>query len=117
MHTALQRLAPGDVLRNIGGRGELSGASYGIKKWSRLMNVHAMKSIADTGAAIVSEVENAASGVLESGIDVANYAGRQAKTIGSEVEGFVRQNPIASVGGALAVGLLVGIMTRSRMFR
>ena len=81
------------------------------------MNVHAMKSIADTGAAIVGEVESAASGALESGKDLANYAGRQAKTIGSEMEGFVRQNPIASVGGALAVGLLVGIMARSRMSR
>jgi ElaB/YqjD/DUF883 family membrane-anchored ribosome-binding protein len=100
------------MLRNIGDRGELWDS-----KWSGLMNVHAMKSIADTGAAMVGEVENAASGVLESGADVARYAGRQARTIGSEVEDFVRQNPLASMGGALAVGLLVGIMARSRMSR
>jgi ElaB/YqjD/DUF883 family membrane-anchored ribosome-binding protein len=81
------------------------------------MNIHSMKSIADTGAEIVSEVENAASGVLESGADAARYAGRQVRTIGSEVEGLVRQNPLAAVGGALAVGLLVGIMARSRMQR
>ncbi len=81
------------------------------------MNVHAMKSIGDAGAAIVGEVETAASGALEAGSDAARYAGRQARTIGSEVEGFVRENPIASVAGALAVGLLAGIMARSRMVR
>ena len=79
------------------------------------MNVRAMKSMADAGAAVVSEVENAASGVLESGVDLATYAGRHAKTFESAVEGLVRQNPIAAVGGAFAVGLLVGIMARGRM--
>lgn len=81
------------------------------------MNVHAMKSIADTGAAVLGEIEGAASGALESGAGAARYAGRQAKTLGSEVEGFVRENPIASIGGALAVGLLFGLVARRRMVR
>lgn len=80
------------------------------------MNVH-VKSIADTGAAVIGEVENAAGNARESGADAARYAGRQARTLGAEVEGFVRDNPMASIGGALAVGLLFGLVARRRLAR
>ena len=76
------------------------------------MNVHAMKSMADAGAAAV---ESAAGAVLESGGDMAAYAERQAKTVGTEVEALVRQNPLAAVGGAFVIGVLVGIFTRARV--
>jgi len=80
------------------------------------MNVSA-KSIADTGASVISEVENATSGALQSGAEAARYAGRQARSLESEVEGFVRENPIASIGGALVVGLLVGLAVKRRTAR
>jgi len=78
------------------------------------MNAQVMKSIADAGAAVVGEVESAANGALSSGADLANYAGRQARSVGSELEDFVRKNPIASVGGAAAIGILVGIAVMAR---
>jgi ElaB/YqjD/DUF883 family membrane-anchored ribosome-binding protein len=78
------------------------------------MNTRVLKSISDAGAAVVGEVENAATGAVASGADLAGNAGRQAGIIGSELEAFVRKNPIASVGGAAAVGLLVGLAVMAR---
>lgn len=81
------------------------------------MNVHPLESISGAGAAVAVEVENAANAVLESSAEMARYAGRHARTVGSEVQGFVRANPIASIGGALALGMLAGTITGRRLFR
>ncbi len=77
------------------------------------MNVDVRKSIGDA----VTEVENAASGAFESGAELADQVGRQARSVGSDLEDFVRKNPVASVGGAAVIGILLGLMARTRMPR
>jgi len=78
------------------------------------MSDHRLKSVADAGAAAASGVENAVSAAIDSGTDAANYAGRHALQAGSDFQGFVRQNPLASVGGALALGALLGMFAGRR---
>ena len=80
------------------------------------MSDHPLKSVADAGASVAAGVENAVSSVVDSGADVAQYAGRHARTVGTGVEGFIRHNPFASVGSALALGVLAGVMARRSIF-
>jgi ElaB/YqjD/DUF883 family membrane-anchored ribosome-binding protein len=78
------------------------------------MSDHPFKSVADAGAAVAGSVENAVSSAFDSGTDAANYAGRHARQAGSDFQGFVRQNPLAAVGGALALGALLGMLAGRR---
>jgi ElaB/YqjD/DUF883 family membrane-anchored ribosome-binding protein len=74
----------------------------------------AMKTMRDAGDTVATQVGNAASGAIQVGADAATYAGEQAKTFASEVEGFARRNPLGALGAALAVGVLIGMIGRSR---
>jgi ElaB/YqjD/DUF883 family membrane-anchored ribosome-binding protein len=74
----------------------------------------AVKTMKDAGDSVATQVGNATSGAIQAGADAATYAGEQAKTFASEIEGFARRNPLGAMGAALAVGVLVGIIGRSR---
>ena len=82
-------------------------------------------SIVESGAAIASQVGNAASqvsrqvgdaasGAIEAGTNAASYAADQAKSLTSEIETFARRNPLGALAGALAVGVLIGMLGRGR---
>jgi len=79
------------------------------------MNSGTMKSIVDAGAAVASELGNAATGVFESGVEMATSAGREVGAVSGEVEDFVRRNPFAAVGGALVAGFMIGLITRKSL--
>ena len=74
----------------------------------------AVKTMKDAGDTVATQVGNATSGAIQAGADAATYAGAQAKTFASEIEGFARRNPLGAMGAALAVGVLVGMIGRSR---
>jgi hypothetical protein len=46
--------------------------------------------------------------------ELAGSATDQIKTFASELEGMARRNPLRALAGTLALGVLVGMMTRSR---
>lgn len=86
---------------------------------------NAMDSVVEAGETIVTQVGNAASEVgkqvgsaansaIEAGTDAASYAVDQAKSFTSEIEGFARRNPLGALGGALAIGVLIGMLGRGR---
>jgi ElaB/YqjD/DUF883 family membrane-anchored ribosome-binding protein len=85
----------------------------------------AIDSLVDSGAAIAQQVGNAASqvsrqvtdaasGAIEAGTNAATYAADQAKSLTSEIETFARRNPLGALAGALAVGVLIGMLGRGR---
>lgn len=39
-------------------------------------------------------------------------AGDQAKTFAKELEGMARRNPLDALAGAVAIGVLIGVMGR-----
>ncbi len=97
--------------RNDRSRGERSGVGS------------AVDSIVEAGSSVASQVGSAASevgkqvssvanGAIEAGTNAANYAAEQAKSLTSEIETFARRNPLGALGGALAVGVLIGLIGR-----
>ena len=48
------------------------------------------------------------------GSDMASSAADQAKTFASEIEKMARNNPLGALAGALAVGVVIGLVGRGR---
>ena len=55
-----------------------------------------------------------ASGLANTGADMASSATEQLKTFATELEGIARKNPLGALAGALAVGVVIGLIVRGR---
>jgi len=75
---------------------------------------NAVSSIRGAGESVASQVGSAASATIDAGANAANYAGAQAKSMASDLESFARRNPLGAMGGALALGVLIGMLGRGR---
>ena len=74
----------------------------------------AAKAMRNMSAAVASQVGDAASGVADTGSDLATSAKQQAKTFASELEAMARRNPLGTIAGTLMVGVIIGMMSRGR---
>jgi ElaB/YqjD/DUF883 family membrane-anchored ribosome-binding protein len=74
----------------------------------------AAKAMRNMSEAVASQVGGAASGVADTGSDLAASAKQQAKTFTSELEAMARRNPLGTIAGTLVVGVIIGMMTRGR---
>ena len=85
----------------------------------------AMKTARSVGSTVASQVGGAASDMASQvgdvASDMANKAGEvassaaaQAKTFASEVENMARRNPLGTIGAAVLVGVVIGMMSRGR---
>jgi ElaB/YqjD/DUF883 family membrane-anchored ribosome-binding protein len=72
------------------------------------------KTVRNMGQTVASQVGSAASGMADTGSDLASSATEHAKTFASELEGMARRNPLGTIAGALVVGVVIGLMTRGR---
>ena len=70
-----------------------------------------MRNMSDT---VASQVGDTASGVMDTGSDLATSAKQHAKTFTSELEAMARRNPLGTIAGTLAFGVIVGMMSRGR---
>jgi ElaB/YqjD/DUF883 family membrane-anchored ribosome-binding protein len=61
---------------------------------------------------IAGQVSTAASDLAGKGANVASDATDQAKTLVAELENIARRNPLGALAGAVAIGVLIGIMRR-----
>jgi ElaB/YqjD/DUF883 family membrane-anchored ribosome-binding protein len=61
----------------------------------------------DVSQAVASQVGSVAS-------EAATAVTDQAKTFASELEGMARRNPLGTLAGTLAVGVVLGMMSRGR---
>jgi ElaB/YqjD/DUF883 family membrane-anchored ribosome-binding protein len=61
---------------------------------------------------IAGQVSTAASDLAEKSANVASAATDQAKTLVTELEDIARRNPLGALAGAVAVGVLIGMMGR-----
>ncbi len=55
-----------------------------------------------------------AQGLADSGLDLAASAKDQALGLVGELETIARRNPLGALGGALLVGMVLGMITRGR---
>jgi ElaB/YqjD/DUF883 family membrane-anchored ribosome-binding protein len=74
----------------------------------------AAKKMRNMSEALASQVGDAASGVADTGSDLATSAKQHAKTFASELEAMARRNPLGTIAGTLVVGVIIGMMTRGR---
>ena len=74
----------------------------------------AAKRMRNMSEALASQVGDAASGVADTGSDLATSAKHHAKTFASELETMARRNPLGTIAGTLVVGVIIGMMTRGR---
>lgn len=74
----------------------------------------ASKSVRQASNVVAGQVTDAAAGIKDTGTQLATAATEQAKTFASELESLGRRNPLGAMAGAVLVGVLIGLMGRSR---
>lgn len=74
----------------------------------------AVKSAKEATSDVASQVGAAASNIADKSSEMAQAASEQAKTFASELEKVARANPLGSLAGALLVGVVIGLIGRSR---
>ena len=75
---------------------------------------HAARTARSVGQAVVSQVGSTASGLANTGAEMASSATEQLKTFATELEDIARRNPLGALAGALAVGIAIGLIVRGR---
>ena len=75
---------------------------------------HAARTARSVGQAVASQVGSTASGLANTGSEMASSATEQLKTFATELEGIARKNPLGALAGALAVGIVIGLIVRGR---
>jgi hypothetical protein len=75
---------------------------------------HAARTARSVGQAVASQVGSTASGLANTGAEMASSATEQLKTFGTELEGIARKNPLGALAGALALGIVIGLIVRGR---
>ena len=74
----------------------------------------AARTARNVGHTVASQVSSTASGLATTSADVASSATEQFKTFATELEGIARRNPLGALAGALAVGIVIGLIVRGR---
>lgn len=74
----------------------------------------AVKSAKEATSDVASQVGAAASNIADKSSEMAQAASEQAKTFASELEKMARANPLGALAGALLVGVVIGLIGRSR---
>jgi len=74
----------------------------------------AARTARNVGHTVASQVSTTAGGLATSSAEVASSATEQLKTFATELEGIARKNPLGALAGALAVGIVIGLIVRGR---
>jgi ElaB/YqjD/DUF883 family membrane-anchored ribosome-binding protein len=74
----------------------------------------AARTARNVGQTVASQVGSTASGVASTGADMAASATQQFKTFTNELEEIARKNPLGALAGALAIGVVIGLIARGR---
>ena len=74
----------------------------------------AARTARNVGQSVVSHVGSTASGLANTTTDIASSATDQLKTFATELEDVARRNPLGALAGALAVGIVIGLIIRGR---
>ena len=74
----------------------------------------AARTARNVGHTVASQVSSTASGLATTSAEVASSATEQFKAFTAELEGIARKNPLGALAGALAVGIVIGLIVRGR---
>src|SRR5262245_38436541 len=114
-HSDAQSSAADGLTADMGRlRADIASLKETVTRLASQASTEAGKTIRGVGQTVASQVGTAASGVAEASSELAASAKEQAKTFASELEAVARRNPLGALAGALFVGVLIGMMSRSR---
>lgn len=102
--------AAGSDLQSL--RADLNGLRDTVMKFMSQAGHEAAKSAREVTANVAGQVGGAVSDLSGKGAEMASAASDQAKTFASEVENIARRNPLGAIAGAVALGVLIGLMGR-----
>ena len=74
----------------------------------------ATKTVQDAAQGAAAQTGATAQNLADSGLNLAASAKEQAISLAGELEAFARRNPLGAIGGALLVGMVLGMMSRGR---
>jgi ElaB/YqjD/DUF883 family membrane-anchored ribosome-binding protein len=94
-------------------RGDVASLKDTLALASQLSS-EAAKTVRGLTQSAAAQVGSAARGVADAGSELASSAKENAKTLTSELEGMARRNPLGTIAGALLVGVIIGMISRSR---
>jgi ElaB/YqjD/DUF883 family membrane-anchored ribosome-binding protein len=99
--------AAGDSLSNDVAmlREAMAAIQATLSKFASEAGGEALKTAQNVGSAVGSQVGDAAS-------EMASAAKAQAKTLATELENVTRNNPLATIGATLLVGVIIGMISR-----
>jgi ElaB/YqjD/DUF883 family membrane-anchored ribosome-binding protein len=93
-------------------RNDLTNLKDTLSQFMSQASSEAAKSARQVTSAVAGQVGDVASDLANRGSQLASSAGDQAKTFATELESMARRNPLGVLAGAVAVGVLIGIMGR-----
>jgi ElaB/YqjD/DUF883 family membrane-anchored ribosome-binding protein len=93
-------------------RNDLNHLKDTLSRFMSQASTEAVKSAREVTSTVAGQVSDMASDLAGRGSQLASSAGEQAKTFATELERMARRNPLGALAGAMAVGILIGIMGR-----
>ena len=93
-------------------RNDINNLKDTLSRFMSQAGNEAVKSARQVTSNIAGQVGDVASDLANRGSELASSAGDQAKTFAAELESMARRNPLGALAGAVAVGVLIGIMGR-----
>jgi ElaB/YqjD/DUF883 family membrane-anchored ribosome-binding protein len=91
---------------------DLNSLKDTLSRFMSQASTQAVKSARDATSNFAGQVGDVASDLADRGTRVVSSAGDQAKTFASELETIARRNPLGTLAGAVAIGILIGIIGR-----
>src|SRR5919198_3534597 len=95
-------------------RQDIASLKNTLSRFASQAGDDAAKTVRGARQTLATQVGSAASGVADMSSDLATSAKEHAKTFASELEGMAQRNPLGTIAGALAVGVIIGLMSRGR---
>jgi len=93
-------------------RNDINNLKDTLSRFMSQAGNEAVKSARQVTSNIAGQVGDVASDLANRGSQLASSAGDQAKSFAAELESMARRNPLGVLAGAVAVGVLIGIMGR-----
>jgi ElaB/YqjD/DUF883 family membrane-anchored ribosome-binding protein len=109
--------AASDAARSTGSdleaiQNDLNSLKETLSRFVSQAGTQAVKSARDATSNLAGQVGDVAGDLADRGSKLVSTAGDQAKTFASELETMARRNPLGTLAGAVAIGVLIGIMGR-----
>jgi ElaB/YqjD/DUF883 family membrane-anchored ribosome-binding protein len=93
-------------------RNDLNNLKDTLSRFMSQAGNEAVKTARQVTSNVAGQVSDVASDLADRGGQYVSSASDQAKTFATEVENMARRNPLGSLAGAVAIGVLIGLMGR-----